>query len=90
MKRLIGFMFAIAVLRMTWYILNHIVPTPNQVLFEHCFDMLCYIMTALLIGATWKDIMAMRTEGKVEETKTVQTQEGTTIEHKSLDTTPNE
>ena len=32
----------------------------------------------------------MRTEGKVEETKTVQTQEGTTIEHKSLDTTPNE
>ncbi len=88
MKRLISFLFALAVLRMTWHILNRIVPPGNQMLFEHCFDMLCYIMTALLLGATWKDIVAMKNGTGAEETKQINAPDSSVTTNTPTETSP--
>jgi hypothetical protein len=87
-KRFCGAWILFTLLRMTERCMTNIIPAGNDTVFMHCFDLLCYTMLVLLIGATVKDILAFKNSTKIEETRTTDTSDSTTI-HKSTETNSN-
>lgn len=59
-KRTLALLFGIAILRMTWHVLVHIIPEGNQPVFMHCFDILAGLIIILTGAATVKDIIALK------------------------------
>lgn len=69
MKRLISFLFGLAVLYMAYHVVNTLIPQSNQNVFEHVFDGLLMGIGTLLIGATWQDVAKNKVQGKTDQTK---------------------
>lgn len=70
MKRVLAWLFGLAVLWMTGNIIIHTVPADNQNIYEHCFDGLLMAIAALLGAATWQDVKKDKNKSTVEQTVT--------------------
>jgi len=74
MKRLLAFIFGIAILWMTRHLLYNVIPKDNQMVFMHCFDIIAGLIGTLLVAATVKDAYVQKgttttTDTKIEDNK---------------------
>jgi len=56
-KRITGFIILLCLLRMTEHVMRKIIPSGNDVVFMHCYDMLVYFASFCFGAATLKDAM---------------------------------
>jgi len=60
LKRVLAFIFSLAVIYMVKVLCTHEVPAQDQELFKHCFDSLLITICVLTGAATVKDIIALK------------------------------
>lgn len=80
LKRLLSFIFMLAILYMVWGLMHNMIPKDNQETFRHVFDVIAILIVLLTGAATIKDIIALKNGTKAEsDTTTVTTKIDQTI-----------
>jgi len=87
-KRLISLVLTIVLVYMIWYLAHNIVPTNNQAIFRHCFDVIAVLITLLTGAATVKDIIALKNGTKAIQTETVEEPKKTTTTETVIEIPP--
>jgi len=87
-KRFIALILTLVLVYMIKYVTHNIVPTNNQAIFKHCFDVIAVLISLLTGAATVKDIIALKNGTKATQTETVEEPKKTTTTETVIEIPP--